>query len=571
MYYLQRLDKRIGILILFIISMFGVIISRLFYLQIKYGDHYLIRGQKNFLRTETIPPRRGNIFDCHNTLLATNRPVNHLIWNGTGNRTLSGTQIAMIRDIESVIGKSVIQEPSLFAGICSTEKYYRQLPIATDITLEQLSKITEYYPNSPNLSIKTEFQRYYPHGTWASHVVGYLSKSVDTCYGQMGIEKICDEILKGQEGSLLKTINSVGRNIKTIELAAAAAGGNIHTTIDVQLQKIAEQIFPPQSNGCIVIMDPVDGALKALVSRPHFDPALFLRPIGTHEWQELQEKKPFLNRVLNPYPPGSIFKLVTISAALEQGYLSPDQCFNCRGYVEFAGRRYWCNQRWGHGCLNIIQTIAQSCNILFFELGKKIDIDLLASYAAKFGLGLPTGVLLPERTGIIPSRAWKLQEKGERWWPGETLSVAIGQSFLMATPLQIARMIGGIFTGYLVNPRILQEEECHKISLSLQPTTLSVLKESMRFVITRGTGQRISTVQDITIYAKTSTAQVSDYQKRSLNEKYLEHAWFVTYFQYKAYKPLVFVILVENAGSSQVATSIAKQFLIRYKDIAHLI
>ncbi len=571
MYHLQRLDKRIGTIIWFIILMFSIIVGRLFYLQIKRGNHYLLRGQKNFLRTETIPPRRGNIFDSHHTLLATNRPVNHLVWHGTGNRTLSGNQISMIRDIEKIIDKSLVEEPSFFATICATEKHYRQMPIATDITLEQLSKITEHYPSSPNLSIKTEFQRYYPHGTWASHLVGYLSKSVDTSYGQMGIEKICDEILKGHEGSLLKTINSVGRNMNTIELAAAAAGGNIYTTIDLNIQKIAESIFPATSNGCIVIMDPADGAIKALVSRPHFDPSLFLRPICAHEWQELQEKKPFLNRVLNPYPPGSIFKLVTISAALEHGYLVPDQCFNCRGYVEFAGRRYWCNQRWGHGILNIIQTIAQSCNILFFELGKKIDVDLLATYAAKFGLGLPTGVILPERTGVVPSRAWKLREKGERWWPGETLSVTIGQSFLMATPLQIARMIGGIFTGYLVKPRILQEEECYKTPLSLQSITIGFLRESMRFVITRGTGQRISAVKDIEIYAKTSTAQVSDFQKRSLNEKYLEHAWFVAYFKYQEYKPLVFVILVENAGSSQVATSIAKQFLIQYKDIASLV
>ncbi len=571
MYHLPRLDKRISTIAFFILALFGIIIGRLFYLQIKRGNHYFLRGQKNFLRPETIPPRRGNIFDCHKTLIATNRPVNHLLWQGTGNRPLSGTQIAMIRDIETIIEKPIIQDASLFISLCTTEKQYRHMTIASDITLEQLSKIAEHYPNNPNLSIMTEFQRYYPHGTCASHVVGYLSKSVETSYGQMGIEKICDEILKGQEGSLLKTINSVGRNIHTTELAAAAAGGDIHTTIDLQLQKIAEQIFPAESRGCIAIMDPLDGALKALVSRPHFDPSLFLRPITTHEWQELQERKPFLNRALNPYPPGSIFKLVTISAALEHGYLAPDQCFNCRGYVEFAGRRYWCNQRWGHGTLNIIQTIAQSCNTLFFELGKKIDIDLVASYATQFGLGLPTGVILPERTGTIPSRAWKLKEKGERWWPGETLSVAIGQSFLMATPLQIARMIGSIFTGYLVKPRILQEEECCKLPLHMQATTLGVLKESMHFVITRGTGQRISAVKDIEIYAKTSTAQVSDFQKRNLSEKYLEHAWFVAYFQYKNYRPLVFVILVENAGSSQVATAIAKQFLIQYKDIAHLV
>jgi penicillin-binding protein 2 len=571
MYHLQRLDRPLTTLALAIVLIFSIIASRLFYLQIYHGDHYVTRSEKNFLRTETIMPRRGNIFDCHNQLLATNRPVHELCWQGTGNRTLSGNQIAIIRHLEQILNCSILDNNPLRISLSTVEKQYRFLSLATDITLEQLSKITEHYPDNPNIVIKTAFQRYYPYGSSASHIVGYLSKSMDNCYGQMGIEKLCDEILKGHEGTLLKTINSVGRNINAIELATAASGGDIHTTIDINLQTIAERIFPADRTGCIIVMDPADGAIKALISRPQFDPALFLRPLTINEWCNLQEKKPFLNRALNPYPPGSIFKLVTISAALEHGYLHPDQCWDCKGYVEFAGRKYWCNHRWGHGELNLVQSVAQSCNVLFFELGKKIDIDLLAHYAAKFGLGMPTGVILPERTGIIPSRAWKLREKGERWWPGETLSVTIGQSFLMATPLQIARMIGSIFTGYLVKPRILSQEECAKIPLTLQPTTIDCLKESMRFVVTRGTGLRINAVKDIEIYAKTSTAQITDFSKRKLSELNLEHAWFATYFQYKEYKPLVLVILVENAGTSLVATSIAKKFLIHYKDVAELV
>jgi penicillin-binding protein 2 len=567
-YHLQRLDKQVIHIGIAIVLVMFIMLGRLFYLQIIRGSHYLVRGEKNFLRTETIPPRRGNIFDCHHKLLATNRPVNHLLWQGTGNRTLSGSQIALIRHLEEITGKPLLQASSLFSAACAAERYYRTIIIVPDITLEQLSKITEYYPDSPNLSIRTEFQRFYPYSSCASHIIGYLSKSLETSYGQMGIEKLCNDLLKGHEGALLKTINSVGRNIKSEELASAAAGLDIHTTIDIELQQIAETIFPGERTGCLAVMDPADGAIKALVSRPDFDPSLFLRPILPSEWQELQEKKPFLNRALNSYPPGSIFKLVTISAALEHGYLSPDQLWHCHGYVSFAGRKYYCNRRSGHGTLSLLQTIAQSCNILFFETGKRLDIDLIAQYAHKFGLGVPTGISLPERTGLVPCREWKLRTKGERWWPGETLSVAIGQSFLMATPLQIARMVGGICSGHLVKPRLLVDEEPQKIPLMLHPTTFAILKESMRFVITRGTGQRVNTVRDMEIYAKTSTAQTADFEKRTLDEKFLEHGWFVAYFQYKDYKPLVVVILVENAGSAQVATLIAKQFLILYKEVA---
>lgn len=570
MFYLQRLDSHISKIMAFILGALLLIVIRLFIMQINYGDHYHTKGQKNFLRVETTPPQRGNIIDCHGNLLATNKPVNHLVWNGTGNRTLSGIQLSMIKDIEAITNSSLLDNLSIRNKLYTTERYYRHTILVKDVTLDQLSKITERYADSSNLSIKTEFQRYYPHGSCASHIVGYLSRSVDTpTLGQMGIERICDDALKGRSGSILKTINSFGQHMQAVELEAVDNGGTIQTTIDLELQKITEKIFPQEYQGCILIMDPHSGAIKSLVSRPQFDPTLFLKPIGTQEWQELQAKKPFLNRALNPYPPGSIFKLITISAALENNYLSGDQTWQCNGYVSFAGRKYWCHRRWGHGELDTMQAVAHSCNIPFFEVGKKIDIDLIAHYANQFGLGQPTGILLPERSGLVPSREWKQKNRGERWWPGETLSVAIGQSFLLASPLQITRMISSIFTGNLVKPRLLEQEEISSTPLGLKDETISFLKESMRFVVTTGTGKRVNAVKDIEIFAKTSTAQVSDFSKRKEGAHFLEHAWFVGYFQYKEYAPLAFTIMIENAGTSQVATTVAKQLLLAYKNIAH--
>ena len=313
-------------------------------------------------------------------------------------------------------------------------------------------------------------------------------------------------------------------------------------------------------------MDPENGDLQAVVSRPSFDPSLFLESISNQTWHELQKNNPFINRALNPYPPGSIFKLVTVSAALESKLLDPERMWHCKGYVIFSNRKYWCHHRWGHGELNTIQAVAQSCNVLFYEIGKRIDIDLLAQYAHKFGLGEPTGTLFPERKGIVPSREWKDETKGEPWWPGETLSVTIGQSFLLSSPLQIARMIASIFTGYLVKPRILQHEPIESVPLTMKQETIDFLQRSMKWVVKRGTGKRVN-VKDIKIYAKTSTAQISDFSKRKLGTEFLEHAWFVAYVQYKEYKPLVLVILIENAGTSKVATLIAKQFLLEYKNL----
>ncbi len=563
MYQLTKLDNRIGSITFLMICALFVIAARLFYLQISWADHYINRGQKNFLRTESIPSRRGNILDCNGTILATNRPVTQLVWQATGNHTLSVEQQELLSHLSNITQSSLIS----LQAITHAERYYKPCMMAKDLTHKQLSKITERYPNHPNVSITTNFERFYPYGSYASHVVGYLSRHIDsTSQGQMGLEKIYNNILKGQEGTIVKTINSTGRNITQLTQHDSLAGNNIHTTLDINLQSIAERIYPEQFTGCLLIMDPENGAIRALVSRPTFNPSLFLKPISHENWSELQHKKPFLNRVLNPYPPGSIFKLITISAALEQGLMHENHIWDCKGFVEFTGRKYWCNRRWGHGEITTTQAMAHSCNVLFYELGKKIDIDLLAEYAKRFGLGEPTGFLFPEGQGIIPSREWKKNIKGERWWPGETLSVSIGQSFLLSTPLQVARMISSIFTGYLVKPRIISDESIEKEPLVLQPSTIDFLKRSMHFVVTSGTGKQVNTVKDIEIYAKTSTAQITDFSKRKLSTDFLEHAWFVAYFQYKEYKPLVFLILVENAGSSQVASQIAKQLLVAFKN-----
>lgn len=561
MNHLQSIDSRLRYIVIGLCIALFFIITRLFYLQVLSHTYYVSRSEQNFLRIESIPSQRGSMYDCNGIVLATNRPATDLLWNGTGNRTLTEDQRHIIAQVETITQKTL--SPTAHQAIMNAERHCKQASIVPDLPLEQLGTIAELYPNNPNLSIATLFKRYYPHGALASHVIGYLNRHIEQ--GQMGLEKICDELLRGQDGSLIKTINSAGRNIAITTQQPSRAGTDIATTLDIRLQRIAEHVYPKEYAGCILIIDPENGAIRALASRPTFDPALFLKPISHAVWSELQHKQPFLNRTTNPYPPGSIFKLITISAALEHGLLNPNQIWNCQGFVEFAGRKYWCNRKWGHGTLSTPQAFAHSCNVLFFELGKLIDIDLLADYAKRFGLGQSTDFLFTNHSGIVPNRDWKMLTKGERWWPGETLSVAIGQSFLLATPLQIARMIGAIFTGYLATPRILEEEQVTRTPLDLHPLTLEFLRRSMRLVVTRGTGRRLNDIPNMRVYAKTSTAQTSDLAKRTVSNDYLEHAWCVSYVQYKSEKPLVMLVLVEHAGSSQVSSSIAKELLLAYK------
>ncbi len=544
----------------------GIITARLIYLQVNLSDYFNYKSKQNFQRIAKIQPMRGNILDCNGILLATNRPVTDLFWQGTGNSRLTSQQKKDL-DLTSTIISAKDNNDELQTEVVHAERYYQQLMLASDLTFDQISKLEELFPKHKNIILSTRFTRYYPYKSYASHILGYLGDINITMRGKMGLEMLLQDKLKGEHGLVLRTINSLGKKLSEQQIKESLEGNTIATTLDIDMQNIIEEIFPQDYSGTIILMNPLDGGIQAVISRPSFDPSLFLAPISIQEWHALQEKKPFINRAFNAtYPPGSIFKLVVVSAALEQGVIDAESSWKCNGFLTFGKRKYWCNRRYGHGLINTAQAVAKSCNILFYEIGKLMDIDRIAHYAKIFGLGKKTGIVFNEKEGTVPTRTWKQQTFGEQWWTGETLSVTIGQSFLAVTPIQIARMISSIFTKKLITPRILIDEPIEQYPLELKPETLNFLRDSMRAVVTRGTGQRVSHVKNIEIYAKTSTAQVSSLQKRHLDKSHLEHGWFVAYFKYKDYNPLTLVILIEHAGSSRLPTITAKHFLVRYKE-----
>lgn len=566
----ETLDRKIAYIIIAISATALFICCRLFYLQVFCWQELLDRSNRNFLRIESTPSLRGNIVTTDDVLLGTNRSVINLYWNGCGSYKLTADQLQLLQTLSQIFEKNYQSDETVMKNITYTERYHRTFLLASDISTHQLSKLKELIPEHANIAIETTFKRFYPFKSYASHILGYLTAYSSQTVGKMGLEQLVEESLRGKNGTKIKTINSFGRSIAQTELDPCTQGKTVRTTIQSDLQRIAESVFPENHSGACIVMDPQTGALRAIVSRPSFDPNIFLQPINTLTWAELQEKQPFLNRAFNAcYPPGSIFKLVTISAALEHNVISAESVWNCRGYYTFANRRYWCHRHYGHGKLSTQKALAESCNILFYEIGRQINIDLLADYAHRFGLGKPTHIMFPEKIGTVPSKRWKLETKHERWWLGETLSAAIGQSFLLVSPLQIARMISAIFTQKLTAPRILVDEPIIQEPLLIAPSTLDFLKRSMKKVVKKGTGRTVSKVKDIEIYAKTSTAQTSDLAKRSLGTQYLEHGWFAGYCIYKDQEPFTLVILVEHAGASEVATSVAKQFLIEYKKFIH--
>lgn len=547
-------------------SMIIFVFLRLLYLQVHEANRLAMQSVNNCTRKRSVEFPRGNIVDCNGILLATNRPVVNIAWQGTGNKQLTQSQRETIGIIEQLSGQALTDKQ--LAAISRAERMATTTIVATDISFDTLTKIVERLSSCLNIAIKSHFERYYPYKDLASHLIGYLGKMDLSLVGKMGVERLSQQQLKGIEGVQQALINAVGKELAASIIQEGQSGQTIHTTIDLELQQLAQTVFGQEFTGTMVIMDCTNGALRALVSRPTFDPSIFLQQLDQRQWQELQEGRPFVNRALTAcYPPASLFKIVTLSAALETGLITPaTKCF-CPGYCMFAQRKYHCRRKEGHGLLTLKEALAYSCNIIFFEIGKHISIDTIADYAGKFGLGKPTGIALEEKIGLIPSSAWKLRTKGERWWPGETLSATIGQSYMLVTPMQMARMYAGLHVGYLTNPRLLEHEDVVQQPLALQDSTRKFLLNSLRAVIQQGSGRRINTIKEMTVYAKTGTAQTSALGKQELGKKYVEHGWFVAMFEYHDQPPLAMVIMAEHAGCSSVATGVAKRFLLEYKKI----
>lgn len=547
-----------GIMGLFFV-LFCVIIARLFYLQIYTASWFSYLGQKNFLRREKIKSQRGDILDRNGNLLATNRPTIELFWQGTGNRTLSGEQEQLIQALMQFAPASTLQD------IPKIEHAGKKLLIHKDCDFTTISNLLERFPNHPNLSIETHFKRFYPYETLASHLVGYISSAQDESIGKMGLEKLFQQRLQGTPGEKLHIINSTGKRLEEHCIHHASAGKNIETTIDVSLQQIIERIFPAEHAGAFLVIQPQTGDILAMLSRPFFDPNMFISALTQSTWSAIQENNPFINRCFEAcYPPASLFKLVTLAAALEEHIITPASTWHCIGHTEFCGRAYHCHNLYGHGTLAIQDALAQSCNIPFYDIGKKIKINTLAQYAHRFGLGEPTGIILPEKLGLVPTSQWKRHHKKEPWWPGETLSATIGQTYLSTTPAQALRMVSGIVEAKLVKFRIFQDEPEEIIPLDLKEEIRLFLVESLKQVITKGTGQKLKKFKDIELHGKTGTAQTSDLSKRDQGKLFLEHAWFVAHARYKNHPPIAFIIFVENVGSSSYAKHIAYNFLTEY-------
>ena len=573
------------------------LIIRLIYLQIVGHEHYSLLAKDNSVKIVPLVPTRGMIYDRHGKVLAENTPSYslELIPEQISNmdETLLGLQALL--DISS-------DKIELFQKLRKRQKRFVSTPLLLSMNDEELAKFAVSRPYFPGVDIHTRLVRHYPYSDLAAHIIGYVSRINEselkdlpiseyrgsTHIGKLGIESSYENDLHGKTGYAEIETNVQARLLNTLNEVNPDPGADLYLTLDIDLQKTAYNALTG-FNGAVVAIDIKTGGVLTLVSRPGFDPNPFVVGIANDAYQALQtsENQPLYNRALRGlYPPGSTVKPFIALAGLEYEAINPQQRLNCPGYYQLPGvdHQYRDWKKGGHGSVDLNQAITESCDVYFYRLASMLGIDNMHSFLKQFGFGEKTGIdLIGEKTGLLPSREWKLAQKKQSWYPGETLITGIGQGYLQVTPLQLARATatlanqGHVVTPFLVDKIVRAHEtspgpEKHQDTISLKQENINTVIDGMINVVhsSRGTAKGINTHINYQIAGKTGTAQVlgikqnAKYNENSIDFKFRDHALFISFAPANDPKIAVAVI-VENGGhGGSVAAPIAGQVIKQY-------
>jgi penicillin-binding protein 2 len=589
---LEGIKTRLNIIKIGFLVLMIVIILRLWELQILNNEKYKSLSENNRIRTLTINAPRGIIYDRNKKVLVSSRPSFNLTLTPEGIQNLDN--LFSLCQNHLGLSREEIKKKIKFSYL------EKGIILKRDVPHSELAFIEEHRLDLPGIGFQIEPMREYLYGPLAAHVVGYLGeisekqlkarKNTDGALyqlgdliGQYGLEREFEDYLRGNKGGRLVEVDALGRQLKLLKKEVLIPGNNLVLTIDLDLQQFIERIFEDKS-GAVVVLDPNNGEILALVSHPAFDPNMFAGSISPQEWLRLNQNqlKPLQNRAIQgQYPPGSVFKIITATAGLETGIITPSTKFYCPGYFFYGGRIFHCWKGQGHGYVDIHRALVESCNVFFYNIGARLNIDTIAKYATLYGFGTPLGIdLTDEKGGIVPSSSWKEKVLGEKWYPGETISVTIGQGYVLVTPLQMASMISMIANGgKLYKPMLVKriESPAGKVikkyepellrSISLKPLTINIIKKGLWGVVNepKGTGSK-ARVLGIEIAGKTGTAQVVSLRKSRL-EKYRAdlktHAWFVAFAPFD-HPQMALAILVENSGKGGVVAAPLAQKIIEF-------
>ena len=569
----ERFERRLTVLLAVIGGMLAVLAIRLWQIQIVQGEYYLRLAEENRIRVTSITAPRGQIRDRQGRPLTLNRPAFTV--------SLVPTELQhpelVIPEVARRLGMTPQEVAAKLAEI--PDRPYEPVRVRRDVPKEAMAALEENRMDLPGVLVQVEPVRDYLFGPLGAHLLGYLGEISDRdlqtlrsrgyeagdLIGKDGIERIYDGYLKGRNGQVQEEVDAQGRPLKRLATVPPTPGDIVDLGIDLDVQKAAEEALGPRI-GAVVAMDPRDGTIVALVSHPAFDPNRFATGILAKEWDRLlhDPQQPLLDRAIQGgYPMGSVFKIVTATAALELGLVHANSWFYCPGYYALGSRIFHDHEE--HGALNFVEGIAKSCNVVFWTLARPVGPENLAKYSRMFDLGQTTGIdLLQESAGVIPDPDWKQRVWQQQWFPGDTLNTAVGQGFVLATPMQVARLLAAVANGgTLVTPhlvtRISSPEGRLLLRLAPPPSgqihlsagTLGVLRAGLEAVVTRGTAVSIQ-IPGLTVAGKTGTAE---------NPHGRPHAWFAGYAPID-HPTLVIVALVENVGyGAEFAVPIAQRVL----------
>lgn len=580
------------------VLMFMIYMVRLWHLQVLQGESYRFQSENNRMRIEEISAPRGIIFDCNGVPIVENRPAYHLVIIREDVRDLDST----IRELARLCERNPDDFYAVIEAHKSTPRFV-PLRLMADLDRDCLARIESHRVRLPGVVIQLEPKREYKWNGSAAHLIGYLSEITEAelknekyqgyypgeDIGKVGIESAFEKYLHGRRGGRQVEVDAVGRRIRLMEEKLPISGRNLWLTLDMDLQRTAESLLEGKT-GAIIAVDPRDGAVLAFACTPTFDQEKFIRGLKREEWLALSKDPthPLLNRGSGAaYPPGSTYKAFVAIAGLKEGVISPSSTFSCPGYLQFADRKYRCWRDAGHGSMEVERAIIQSCDVFFYQTGMKLGVDRLAHYANLFGLGERTGIgIQGEHPGLIPTSWWKKQAMGVPWQKGETLSIAIGQGFDLATPLQMAMGYAAIANnGKLWQPYVVKRIEGSagneiddikprlKRQIPIEQRWFDIVKKGLLGVVEdgRGTAHAIRD-QSVQIAGKTGTAQVvgvAQGANRKLLEKLAkykqrDHAWFVGYGPAADPQICVAALVEHGAHGSSVSAPLVKKVIVEY-------
>ena len=560
------MNKKNGLLMPVIGLAFFLLLLRLAQLQLVDGRRYQKMANDNAAKTVVAPAPRGIIFDRNGKVMVTNRPSFSV---QVMPELLASTDVdkrdAVLKKLGALLGEPV--EFKVSAG--------QPIIVKNNVPPEVAVRIEEDRDELPGVVVNTVPVRFYPYGSVAAHLLGYvgeigaddLKRLKDEGYrlgdslGQDGIEKYYDRLIRGVDGGKKVEVDAFGAPTRLLESLAPVPGADVKLTIDLDLQIAAEKALQGKE-GAVVIIDPRTGELLAMVSHPNFDPNQLAAALNN------QRNHPFMNRALAIYPPGSIFKVVTMSAALSEGVGKVNEMFNCPGYYKVNNRYAACWKATGHGRLSLQEGLTQSCDVVFYELGKRLGPDRLAKYAQNYGLGEKTGLDLPqEKKGLVPTSDWKKTVWKEQWYDGDSINYGIGQGFTQVTPLQMAVVYGTIASGKRMKPFVVQEiknregevlyqgkqEEVGRAPVAWE--TLAAIRKALTAVVERATGIAAK-VPGIPAAGKTGTAENPG----------LPHAWFLCYAPAGDPKLAMAVFVAHGEHGDRTSAYVARDILTWYRD-----